>query len=183
MISAENRKFCVLSAGVGVLYSLSANLLIALISVSPTAGMTMDPEAAAFFLLNPGLLLLLEVLISPIAEEYIFRKWFFGKLELRIRPLYAALLSSAAFAALHMSPVHLVYTFVMGMILCGIYDRRKAILPCILMHFTANLTAVLVDSFQGIRDFFSRNLWWTAAASMAGCLLILYILFVRKEKA
>ena len=165
----------------GLLYGLSANLLFTVLKLSPTAGINLDPEAAVFFLANPVMLLILEVIISPVVEEILFRKLFYGRLKRRIRPVFAALLSSAVFALLHMSPVHLVYTFLFGLLLCGIYDRTDHVLPCIFAHFAANLLAVLVDAEKPLNLFLQRNLIWAAPLAMVLFLICIYFLF-RKEK-
>ena len=94
-------------------------------------------KAMPLFLRLPGL-----CLITPAAEELVFRALFYeqGK---QILPRGAALLLTAAvFAAGHGAGLQTGYAFLMSLLLSVFYD--KAGLPaCILCHAGANLAVLL----------------------------------------
>jgi hypothetical protein len=83
------------------------------------------------------------LLLAPVCEEILFRGFLFGGLRRRMRFRWAALLSAIPFAALHADPVRLVGLTVIGVMLAGIYERRKTLVASMAAHATLNTIAVL----------------------------------------
>lgn len=120
---------------------------------------------------NPALAIpiayLVVAIIGPAVEELVFRGAIFGGLyrlaasllgkplggETRIAWLpfaIAAILSSAAFAVLHLSPVIIVGIFLLAMVLCALYSYTESLIPTVVAHATFNsitVTILLIASF------------------------------------
>ncbi len=113
---------------------------------------------------------LVVAIIGPAVEELVFRGAIFGGLyrlatSLLGKPLgaetgetniawlpfaIAAILSSAAFAVLHLSPVIIVGIFLLAVILCALYSYTESLIPTIAAHTTFNsitVTILLIASF------------------------------------
>ncbi|MFA5049893.1 MAG: type II CAAX endopeptidase family protein [Candidatus Micrarchaeia archaeon] len=78
------------------------------------------------------------VFIGPVSEELFFRGFLTQK--------FGILPSSIIFSLAHFaygSYTQIIGTFGMGLILAYIYKDSKSILPCILIHFLYNLSAIL----------------------------------------
>ena len=121
------------------------------------------------------------VLISPVAEELMFRGVFLNKLRLIVPTLFAILISSLLFASLH-SFGSITSAFVFGICMALLYLKTDNILVPILAHFLNNLigetiyhldfqellftngfvmlfmSVLAIVSFAVILKFFSSNL-------------------------
>ena len=114
---------------------------------------------------------LVVVLFAPAVEEIIFRgalfgglyklsAFLFGRLRKRSKGtdkagepvsfVLAALVSSTAFAFLHLEPVLLPILLVLGVALCAIYRRTGSLLSSFAAHATFNSFAVLIMVLSGL---------------------------------
>lgn len=84
------------------------------------------------------------VLITPIIEELIFRKVFFGNLTAYFKPWIAAIISSTLFAFAHQDGHFLTY-FVMGLIFEFIYFKTHDIKASMISHVGLNLIVLLCN--------------------------------------
>ena len=83
------------------------------------------------------------VVVAPVAEEVFFRGFVLGGLVAALGDLRAALVSSALFAAMHVSVGAFVPLFAAGMLLAWLYLRTRSIWPPIAAHSTQNALAML----------------------------------------
>ena len=111
------------------------------------------------------------VLFAPAVEEVIFRGAVYGGLRKlvalllgRLRRLgkgpsriggsvsfiFAALISSALFALLHLELVLLPALFALAIALCVLYQRTDSLLPCFVAHASFNSFAVLIIILSGL---------------------------------
>jgi uncharacterized protein len=82
--------------------------------------------------------------LAPLAEETLFRGYFFGALRNWRGPWPAALLTGAVFGAIHgfsAPAVFLVPLAVLGVALCVVRWRTGSLLPCIALHAINNSIA------------------------------------------
>lgn len=84
------------------------------------------------------------VIVGPLGEELIHRGMIFGFLRHRHRFVVAALISSAVFALVHLSPVVFVTAVPLGLYLCFMYQRLGSIVPGMALHMTWNLLVSLM---------------------------------------
>ncbi|MCV2367884.1 CPBP family intramembrane glutamic endopeptidase [Roseateles oligotrophus] len=90
--------------------------------------------------------LLIAVLVSPIIEEYIFRKCLLTALVRKMHWAYAAFISSMLFTAGHsqyiinyFDPGNLLAVWIAGMVYAIIYLKRNSLLDSFLSHASLNI--------------------------------------------
>lgn len=83
------------------------------------------------------------VILSPIAEELIFRGVLLNRLKLITPSIFAVLISSLMFAALH-GFGSIISAFVFGVCMAILYLKTENICVAILAHFLNNLFAELI---------------------------------------
>lgn len=152
--------------GLGVLLGLAATvgqvlvvqLAEALFRVSVDDVQVPLREAA----LDPGLrpvLFLGAVVLAPLAEELFFRGMAYRALARRIGRVGGVLLSAAFFGVAHLSldappgasGVLFAVTFLLGVLLASLLERRQSLLAPIAVHATFNLvslSALVLESAQ-----------------------------------
>jgi CAAX protease family protein len=108
---------------------------------------------------------LLTCVLAPLAEEFFFRGFMFGVLARRIGPVWGALVTGAAFGAVHAPApwLSVVVLACFGVALCALYWRTQSIIPCMGLHALHNSI-----SFAATKSF----PWWGFAALMAASVAI-----------
>jgi len=100
-----------------------------------------------------NLLLILCVVLGPFVEELMFRgillKMFAGACGI----IFASIITSLLFAIMHTEPVQMLYTFVLGIILCLVRVSSTSLWSAVALHLAFNITgavALVCDmSFDG----------------------------------
>ena len=83
------------------------------------------------------------VAVAPVAEELFFRGFVLGGLAAAVGDLRAMVVSSALFAAMHVSVGTFIPLFAAGMLLAWLYLRTRSIWPPIAAHSAQNALAML----------------------------------------
>jgi membrane protease YdiL (CAAX protease family) len=91
---------------------------------------------------SPWWLLAGGVIVAPMVEEVFFRGFVFAGLRQRYNWKKAALISSALFAVIHVTPTAMIPIFILGLIFAYLYHRSHSIWPAILMHVSTNALAL-----------------------------------------
>ena len=111
------------------------------------------------------------IIVSPVAEELIFRGVFLNRLMLVVSPIFAVLVSSLLFASLH-SYGSIISAFIFALCMAILYLKTDNIMVPIFAHFLNNLLAeiiVLVDA---------NNLLFTNSIVMGAMSLLAIVSFV-----
>lgn len=82
-------------------------------------------------------------LITPIAEELMFRGLIYRRVRCMIGPGQAMVISGLVFGMYHGNLVQGLYGFAMGCILAWLYEKYGSILAPILFHVCANLVSII----------------------------------------
>lgn len=91
------------------------------------------------FLLN----LLAITILTPIAEELVFRAGVYNELKRRM-PLWSAILFSAViFGVMHGNLIQNIYAALLGVVLCVAYEKYGSVWAPILIHMGFNLLSLL----------------------------------------
>ena len=85
------------------------------------------------------------VLPAAILEEWVFRGALLAALA-RLPPWAAVIISSAAFAAYHLSLFQLVPTFILGLLLGTLTMKRRSVWPAAVAHAMFNVFGVLLTA-------------------------------------
>lgn len=104
-----------------------------------------DGMATAFFIVLVGVL-------SPIAEELVFRGVLFAWLRRHVGFWAAGLFSALAFAGAHGIPDIILPTAVLGLLFAWIYERTGSLWPAMAAHVAHNLlvTGVMLPTMWGL---------------------------------
>ena len=91
------------------------------------------------------------IVIAPIAEEVLFRGYLYGKLKIYVPAFWAAIMTSIAFAAVHLQWNVAIDVFVLSMFLCGLRSLTGSLWAGILVHMIKNSVAffILIGSTIG----------------------------------
>jgi CAAX protease family protein len=84
------------------------------------------------------------VLLTPLVEELLFRGVLYQALRRSMPIGSSVLVSSLVFAAMHMSLVLFIPFMLMGIILAIVYERSESIVPTILLHACNNGIILLI---------------------------------------
>lgn len=100
-----------------------------------------------------GAMVFMLLVFNPIVEEYVFRHLFATRL-LKHGERFYVLASAYCFAVLHgvsMGPIHILYTFILGLIWGYLTVKSGGLILAILMHSISNLfNAVIVQQLHSI---------------------------------
>jgi uncharacterized protein len=102
---------------------------------------------------QPAALLITGILFAPLFEETIFRGFLFNGLRQKWGWVTAALVSSAIFAAGHLSIAAFIPTFALGFLFAYLFQKSNSIWPGIILHTLINsvsLCALLTVMQSGI---------------------------------
>lgn len=96
-------------------------------------------------------------ILSPVAEEMIFRVVMYDRVREYMRPLYAGILTSLLYASLHAGPVQMVYAFLMGSLFSYAYEKTHSWAVPALMHIGANMMEILLTETDLFRFMFGSR--------------------------
>jgi membrane protease YdiL (CAAX protease family) len=88
--------------------------------------------------------ILFAAVFGPFAEELFFRGFMYGALKKRTGAIWAMVLTSALFSALHTHLVGFLPIFALGMLLAYLYERTGSLIPSITVHIAHNVAMVLL---------------------------------------
>jgi uncharacterized protein len=101
-------------------------------------------------------MILASVLFGPILEEFVFRRVVFGSLIQTQSFWVATIVSSIAFAVIHLDFTHIILYTICGFIFAFLYYKTQRLLTSIIAHIMLNGFVTLVqlnaDKLQQIMD-------------------------------
>jgi membrane protease YdiL (CAAX protease family) len=140
---------CGFLVGFYIISCLNGLVVSSLFTPSTPAIVTAVAETQA-----PAWLLLASVVVAPISEEILFRGFAFAGLQARHGWKKAALVSSLAFAFIHLEPVGVIPLFAVGYLLSILYRHTNSLWPGIALHAVVNIigvtAALLLLHLEGI---------------------------------
>lgn len=131
--------------------SLGLNALLALtgfVESSQTYEQVADRQYGVVF----GLGLLLYGLVSPLAEEVVFRGVIYNRLRRHFGPLVGIVVSALFFGIFHGNLVQGVYGTVMGIFIAYVYERSGKFFTPVFFHAVANLAVYTAAYLQEIQE-------------------------------
>lgn len=144
---------------IGVLFflgagaALSVNILFALLQFSSSSESYGQVAKQQFsFPLWAGIILY--GMISPIAEEIVFRGIVYNRMR-RQYSLWTALIgSSVLFGLYHGNIVQMVYGSLLGLLIVLLYEKYGSFLVPVILHGAANICVYVVTSNQWLSNLF-----------------------------
>ncbi len=133
--------------------------------------------------------ILWSIICAPILEELIFRKVLYLKLSEKFSENKAMIISSLIFGIIHINPVTIILSAIMGFISCKIYQKLKNIRYSIIFHGTCNFfsTVLIIHINNMIYNLNQINYIMSvvitfALLSLAICLFVIVYNNFFKEK-
>jgi membrane protease YdiL (CAAX protease family) len=90
--------------------------------------------------------------MAAAAEEIFFRGYMQTRLRAAWRPATAVVVTSAAFALLHMEWIHASMAFVLGLYLGAVVERTGSVLPAVVCHVVNNSVFTVITALTGTVD-------------------------------
>ena len=88
--------------------------------------------------------ILVIAVVPAISEEILFRGYVFSSLKKRFAPWAVILITAVLFGIYHMNLFQGIYAALLGVVLAGAVTLTGSIVPASIIHFTANLLAVVL---------------------------------------
>lgn len=116
-------------------------------------------------------------LLSPLAEEVVFRGVIYNRLRRLYNPTVGIAVSGLFFGAFHGNLVQGVYGACLGMLMAYLYERSGRFLIPLLFHAVANLAVYTTARFAGVQEIlFTPAGCAVLLAVSAGCVWVERIL-------
>ena len=149
--------------------SVGLNILLLLTGLVQTSESYQD-VASHQYSVAFGVGAILFGLISPIAEEIVFRGLIFNRMRRYYPTLAAIVVSGVLFGAYHGNLVQGIYGGCMGILLAYTYERMQSFLiPC-LFHAAANLTVYTLTDVQTVYQGLQEVIF-----TVPGCMILFII--------
>ena len=87
-------------------------------------------------------------IIGPIYEEILFRYILYNRLKKKYSIKKSCFLTTSIFALIHLSPIKIIYAFLLGLTMNILYERHRSILAHILIHVCANTIVILLYEYN-----------------------------------
>lgn len=120
------------------------------------------------------------IIAAPLLEEILFRGIILDGFLKRYSPGKAIVWSSLLFGLIHLNPWQFIAAFTIGLATGWIYWKSKSLLPCIIIHFVTNASAVAIakfahDSWIPFQEFIGNDiLYFSLFASAIVMLIVTY---------
>lgn len=121
------------------------------------------------------MIVIASVFMAPVFEEAIYRGVLYNGLRKEHSAAKSVLLCALAFMLMHMSPIQVVFQFALGALSAIIMERTGRLLPCVLLHATANAAALAVQS-QPISGAVDGAVLWLVNNPAAAAFITLALL-------
>ncbi|MBQ3955545.1 MAG: CPBP family intramembrane metalloprotease [Clostridia bacterium] len=82
------------------------------------------------------------LLIHPVAEEYLFRRCFYGELR-RMNPVFGCMAQAVMFAIMHETVDGMLYALAAGVILGILAEETGRLWPCVAAHMLVNARSLI----------------------------------------
>ena len=121
--------------------------------------------------------LIATIFISPISEELIFRGVFLNRLQLIVPTVFAVLISSLLFAALH-SFGSIFSAFIFGICIAILYLKTDNIFVVIFAHFLNNLFAEIIVVMDPNKILFANSSVMMIMSILAIVSFVIILIFI-----
>lgn len=87
-------------------------------------------------------------IIGPLYEEILFRLIFYNRLKTKYNIKKSIIINSIIFSIIHISPIKMIYAFILGIILNIYYEKYNNIKAPILIHMSANIIVLFLTEYN-----------------------------------
>lgn len=126
-----------------------------------------------------GLGLVLYGIVSPLAEEVVFRGIIFNRMKREYSVISAALLSALMFGFYHGNSVQGIYAFLIGCLIAYTYERFGSFFYAVLFHGVANVAVYTITGTEALYKIIVTPVNYVVFA-LISIVLIFFIEKIRK---
>lgn len=179
-ISGAKKKDIPLLFIMGMAAALCFNILFALLQITGSSAQYTEVAQKQFALpLWAGIFLY--GVISPIAEEVLFRGIVYNRLDRLFGRTIAIIGSALLFGVYHGNIVQALYGFILGVLIAVLYERYGAFVVPVLIHSAANIAVYVVSRNISLQQ---KVMNWTGCIACGILAIVLFwLLVLRKEEA
>lgn len=94
---------------------------------------------------NVWIQLIMLGIVTPVAEELLFRGLVYKRLQIYYDVTVAGYISSIIFGIVHFNLVQGIYAFIMGILFAYVYEKFNNIYASIIIHISANIAAIITS--------------------------------------
>ena len=116
-------------------------------------------------------------ILAPMMEELLFRGLLFRRFKEFCPVIRSMIRASLMFALLHGNLVQGIYAFVMGILLCYVYERYGSLKAPVVMHTASNLVAVIASE-TGILDFIYDSTAMFYGLTFVCCVIVVAMIYL-----
>ncbi len=87
-------------------------------------------------------------IVGPLFEEILFRYIFYNRLKNKYSVNKSIILCTSIFALIHLSPIKMIYSFILGLFFAIVYEKKESIIAPIIIHIGANSIVLLLTNFN-----------------------------------
>lgn len=163
-------------AAAGMASCLAASNMISMSGLVETSE---SYSTAVNILYSGGMIaeLLFLSVIAPVMEELLFRGLIYSRIKEFTPVIPAMIWASLVFALLHGNLVQGIYAFVMGFLLCYVYERYNSLAAPVLMHISSNLIAVIASE-TGMLDFMYNGIGAFYGSTFVCCVIVIAMIYL-----
>ncbi|MFI3173109.1 MAG: type II CAAX endopeptidase family protein [Eubacteriales bacterium] len=122
-------------------------------------------------------------IITPIAEELVFRGVIYNRIKLYFKPMNAMLVSAMIFGLYHGNLVQMIYGGTCGFVLVWMYEKFGSLKAPILAHICLNLTSVVLTQYEAFVWMFSDQIRMTVVTVLSATLAaLIYVMIENMER-
>ena len=157
----------------GVMLSMAAGSILSAMNIDNIYG---SYEKTSSLLLNGNIVYRLFALgiITPAAEEIIFRGLVFNRVKKQYGSLYGIVVSSVMFGVFHFNLVQGLYAFIIGMAFAYCYELAGDLKIPVYMHMSINVLTVLSD-YYGLNSITDGNTVFKVVLTVMECIISVYL--------
>lgn len=157
----------------GVMLSMAAGSILSAMNIDNIYG---SYEKTSSLLLNGNIVYRLFALgiITPAAEEIIFRGLVFNRVKKQYGSLYGIVVSSVMFGVFHFNLVQGLYAFIIGMAFAYCYELTGDLKIPVYMHMSINVLTVLSD-YYGLNSITDGNTVFKVVLILMECIIAVYL--------
>jgi len=173
------KKHTVLLFLAGAVAALCFNVLFSLLQITSSSESYAEVAERQFSLpLWAGLILY--GMVSPLAEEMVFRGLVYNRLHRQFGLSCAVLGSSLLFGLYHGNVVQAVYGFILGLFIAILYERYGSFAVPVLLHSAANVCVYVISCNVQWQEMVMN---WCVCVStgILGMVLAVWMLFRKKQ--
>ena len=131
--------------------ALAVNILFSLIGFTGSSEVY-EQVAEKQFALPLWVGIILYGIVSPVAEEIVFRGIVYNRLRRQYTKWIAIVGSALLFGVYHGNVVQALYGFVLGTLIAVLYEKYGSFAAPVILHSAANIFVYVMTSFKGLED-------------------------------